>query len=249
MSKRKQIQRAQQRQRRAPARSAPTAKQAERSAGPTQAERLEQARRSRRRKTRFWQFAGVAVAVAAVVVGLGWRIQSGRAEKQAIAVMTDGSCRFDRRSDPGRANQHAEGATFQVEPPSGGIHDARPAAPRIYADGSAPPDAQVVHALEHGDIALWYRADASAATRSALEELAAERSNDVLVLPRPGLVDEVAAVAWHRRLLCRSNEPASLRRFIARYADKGPESQPEESAAGGAVGSAAGGSTSASRTT
>lgn len=173
--------------------------------------------------------------------------------------MTAGTCRYDRRSDPGRVNQHADNATFAVEPPSGGVHDPSPASPNVYREGSVPPDARVVHALEHGDVALWYRPGAEPATVEALEEMAAEREDDILVLPRPGLKEEVAAVAWRRRLLCQDNEPAALRRFIERYADEGPESQPEGSAAsapsdpassaGGASSASGAGSTSASRTT
>lgn len=197
--------------------------------------------------------------MAVALAGLGWKIRSDQAERRAVASMTAGTCRFDRRTDPGRVNQHADSATFAVEPPSGGVHDPSPASPAVYDEASAPPDARVVHALEHGDIALWYRVGAEARTVDALEELAAARDNDVLVIPRPGLDVEVAAVAWKRRLLCEESESAALRLFIERYADEGPESQPEESAAGGSDadgpsgaggGSAAGGgSTSASRTT
>lgn len=153
MSKKKQIQRAQQRQRPVASRKA-SAKRPEHTSAPTQAQRLDHVRRSRRRRRQAWQFVVVGVTVMAIAVGVGWKFRSGRAEQQAIAAMTDGGCRFDRRSDPGRVNEHAQGATFRVDPPSGGVHDSRPAAPRVYPEGSAPPDAQVVHALEHGDIAL-----------------------------------------------------------------------------------------------
>ena len=186
------------------------------------------------------RFGAISAIVAVAATALGWKVRSDQVERQAIAAMTTGTCRFDRRTDPGRVNQHADNATFEVEPPSGGVHDPSPASPGIYQQASVPPDARVVHALEHGDIALWYRADADPTTIEALEGLAAARDDDVLVLPRTGLDGDVAAVAWRRRLLCESSEPASLRRFIERYADEGPENQPEASA---------GGSTRASRTT
>lgn len=254
MSKKKQIERAQHRQRQGKPKASPTASAPQvRPSGPTQAERLEQARRSRRRRSRLVRFGTVGVVVAVAAAGLGWKVRSDQAERRAIAAMTAGTCRFDRRTDPGRVNQHADNATFEVEPPSGGVHDPSPASPAVYGEGSAPPDARIVHALEHGDIALWYRAGADPATVEAMEELAAAREDDVLVLARPGLDAEVAAVAWRRRLLCEVSEPASLRRFIERYADEGPENQPEESAAGGgsaAAGASAGGaSAKASRTT
>lgn len=233
MSKKKQIKRAQQRQGRSkagPATRLPGVRQSR----PNQAERLEQARRSRRRRSRLVRFGVIGAVVAVAAAGLGWKVRSDQAERRAIAAMTAGTCRFDRRTDPGRVNQHADNATFTVEPPSGGIHDPSPASPAVYEAGSAPPDARVVHSLEHGDVALWYRADADPATVEALEQLAAAREDDVLVLARPGLDAEVAAVAWRRRLLCQEGEPASVRRFIERFADEGPESPPEESAGGAA---------------
>jgi len=254
MSKKKQIQRAQQRQRQRPKGQTDRPAQV-RQAGPTQAERLEQARRSRRRRSRLVRLGAVGAVLGVAAAGVGWKVRSDQAERRAIAAMTAGTCRFDRRTDPGRVNQHASSATFAVEPPSGGVHDPSPASPAVYDEGSAPPDARVVHSLEHGDIALWYRAGADPTMVEALEELAAAREDDILVLPRPGLDTEVAAVAWRRRLLCAESEPAALRRFIERYADEGPENQPEESAAGGGSGPAevfaagGGGSTSASRTT
>lgn len=230
MSKKNQVKRAQQRQQSRPKKST-SAPAKPNPSKPGRHERLEEARRARRRRSLLVR----AVAVAGVVAVLGglatWKLLGDRAERQAVAAMTAGDCRFDRRSDPGAVNQHAANPTFQVDPPSGGVHDPGAASPGTFEAASVPADGQVVHALEHGDIALWYRDDLPEAELERLQTIADEEP-DVLLAPRPGLDITVAAVAWHKRLLCDGFELDAVRRFVDRYADQGPERQPEDAAGG-----------------
>ena len=225
MSKKKQVQRAQARQRTGP-KKAPATAPPQATPKPGRQERLEQARRTRRRRSMQARIAIAAVAGAIVIGAVGWKLQSDRAERKAVASMTAGDCRFDRRSDPGAVNEHAANPTFQVEPPSGGVHDASAASPGDYDAASAPPDGQIVHALEHGDIALWHREDLGESDMDTLQSVVDEEP-DVLLAARPGLDVAVAAVAWHKRLLCDSLDLDAINRFIDRYADEGPENQPE----------------------
>lgn len=225
MSKKKQVRRVQQRQQAPPKKAA--------SAAPTTSapkvgrhQRIEDARRTRKRRSLQVRIAA-AVAAGAVVVGvLGWKLQSDRSERQAVASMTAGGCRFDRRSDPGAINEHASNPSFEIEPPSGGVHDPAAASPGEYDASSTPPDGKVVHALEHGDIALWYRDDLAERDMDALQKIVDEQP-DVLLLPRPGLDVAVASLAWHKRLLCDSVDLEAIDRFIERYADEGPENVPD----------------------
>lgn len=246
MSKKNQVKRAQQRQQRRPKKpTKPTTATttAAPSNKPGRHERLEEARRARRRRSLLAR--GVAgVAVVAVVGGLaGWKLLGDRAERRAVAAMTAGDCRFDRRSDPGAVNEHAATPSFRVDPPSGGVHDAGAASPGRFEAQSAPPDGRVVHALEHGDIALWYRPDLAAPDLARLEAIA-DREPDVLLAPRPSLDVAVAGVAWHKRLLCDSLDVDALQRFVDRYADEGPERQPEDASpvSGSLVAAGGGGS-------
>lgn len=165
--------------------------------------------------------------VLALIAGVvGSKVRSDRAERYAIAAMTSGGCEFDRRSDPGAVNEHADNPTFQVDPPSGGVHEASAASPGVYTADSLPPEGRVVHALEHGDIAVWYRPDLAVEQIDLLTALV-DAEPDVLVLPRVGLDRAVAVVAWHKRLLCDTFDMTVVRQFVDRYADKGPENQPE----------------------
>lgn len=164
-----------------------------------------------------------------MILGLGgfvaWGVASRRAEQRAVAAMTSGDCSYDTRSDPGRVNEHRPNSRFELDPPSGGVHDASAAPAGVFTEENRPTDGQVVHALEHGLIALWYRPEVG----QNLEELEAIREDfreDVLILPRPTMETAVAATAWHRRLLCPDVEEASVRRFVERYRNKGPERVP-----------------------
>lgn len=84
----------------------------------------------------------------------------------------------------------------------------------------------MVHALEHGFVAISYRPDLPANDLAALEAIADTFDEDVLLLPRAGLPVRVAATAWHRRLLCTEPEAASVRRFVRAYKGNGPENVP-----------------------
>lgn len=225
MSKKKQVQRAQARQRTGP-KKVPANAPSQGAPKPGRQERLEEARRTRRRRSLQARIGVGAVAGVIILGAIGWKLQSDRAERQAVAAMTAGDCRFDRRSDPGAVNEHAANPTFKVQPPSGGVHDASAASPGDYDAESTPPEGQIVHALEHGDIAVWHRDDLSDPDVDALQALV-DQEPDVLLAPRPGLDVAVAAVAWHKRLLCNSVDLDAVNRFINRYADEGPENQGE----------------------
>ena len=100
--------------------------------------------------------------MALVVLVVGFVIISDRRERsRQAAEFTTASCRFDRTSDaddgPGR--NHTPTPTYRVNPPAGGNHTPQAAPAGIYTDANLPSDGQIVHAMEHGYIVLWYRPD------------------------------------------------------------------------------------------
>jgi Protein of unknown function (DUF3105) len=195
---------------------------------PTKAERIEavQRRQRRRRLVRRAVVGGVLLllvgGVAAVV------ISNRRASERTISRMEAGGCRFDRESDSdeGQGRNHVTGSVaYRTNPPAGGNHSATPSAPSIYEQ--PPPDEQVVHAMEHGDIVLWHKPDVPPETLDRFRALSDRYEGDVLVVPRASLPTPVAATAWHRRLQCPSFEQAAFDLFVRTYRDKGPEKVPE----------------------
>jgi hypothetical protein len=212
----------------APAAKAASAPKAPRErTGPTRAERLAAAEAARRRKATRNR-ALIAGGLVAVLALLTITIVNSRRSNQRIvsALESSGNCEYDTRNDAdhGAGNNHVTGdVTYQVNPPSGGDHNPSPSPPGVFTADNTPPDAQIVHSLEHGYVAIWYRPDVDTATLDGLKALASKYARDVLVVPRPSLEQPVAATAWHRRLLCERPDDAALERFVKEYRNKGPE--------------------------
>lgn len=190
---------------------------------PTREERWEAARLERRRKERFRKLVAVALAVLVLAGVVTWQVVLRRNAQRTIAALTAGSCRYDTRTDPGPTTQHVPNASYQVNPPTGGPHPLSVAAAASYTLENTPPDGQIVHALEHGLIAVFYRPDMAEADVAKLTKFARDNQGDVLVVPRATLGEPVAASAWRRRLPCDELEMATLERFRRAYVGKGPE--------------------------
>lgn len=199
--------------------------------GPTRSERLAAAEAARRRKATRTR-ALVSAGLIAVVVLLTVTIVNSRRSNNAVIskLEASGACSYDTKtdSDGGPGNNHVDGdVTYKVNPPSGGNHNPTPASAGIFTATNTPPDAQIVHSLEHGYIAIWYRTDIDTAQLDSLKTLANKYDRDVLLVPRASLTDKpVAATAWHRRLLCTRPDTEALEKFITAYRNKGPERIP-----------------------
>ena len=194
----------------------------------TKAQRMADRRRAARRR----QLRIRAIVVVVVVIGvgaLGLNMLSQRRSNQRLEeALTAGSCRVDGRSDPdsGTGRNHVASPSFEVNPPAGGNHTAQAASAGEFTATNVPSEGQIVHALEHGYVALWYRPDIPDDTVETLRGLRNDFDRDVLLIPRPNLPVTVAATAWHHRLLCDMAEPEALRRFVDAYRNKGPERVP-----------------------
>jgi hypothetical protein len=198
--------------------------------GPTRAERLAAAETARRRKatrTRAVIILGVVAVIALLVVTIS---ASRRSNDRTIAKLeASGSCKYDSKTDTdaGPGNNHVNGdVQYKTDPPSGGNHNPNPAAAGTYTVDNKPPDAQIVHALEHGYVTIWYKPDVAPATLTELQTLAAKYDRDVLLVPRASMAKPVAATAWHRRLLCTQPDTSALETFITSYRNQGPEKIP-----------------------
>jgi hypothetical protein len=198
--------------------------------GPTRAERLAAAEAARRRKAARNR-ALIAGGLVAVLALLTVTIINSRRSNQRIvsALEASGSCEYDTRtdSDRGAGNNHVTGdVTYEVNPPSGGDHNPSASPPGIFTVDNTPPDAQIVHSLEHGYVTIWHRPDVDTTTLDGLKGVTNKYPRDVLLVPRASLEQPVAATAWHRRLLCERSDVEALERFVKEYRNKGPEKIP-----------------------
>ena len=196
---------------------------------PTRAERLAAAEAARRRKA-----ARNRALVAGAIVGLLTLItvtviNTRRSNERVVEQLeASGACTYDSRtdSDAGTGRNHVTGdIRYEVDPPSGGNHNPAAASSGIFTAESKPPDAQIVHALEHGYVTIWYRPDLDTASLDDLRAVTNRYERDVLLVPRESLPPNtpVAATAWHRRLLCTEADSAPLEKFVSEYRNKGPE--------------------------
>lgn len=188
----------------------------------SRAARIQAAQDERRRRDRRRRFLLLGVVVAVVAVAVTWNVLGRRSTDARIAAMETGSCLHDSRADS-LNRDHVGDPAYDVDPPAGGPHLDTAAAPGVYRLDAIPPDGQLVHSLEHGDIVIWHPVDITAEQLDILEDLTFTYDNDVLVVPRLTIDQGVAATAWGKRLICSSFEPESLERFIEEYRDKGPE--------------------------
>jgi hypothetical protein len=172
----------------------------------------------------------VGVASAVVFVGAGC---GGGSDKKPVAKSTTTApgtsavCKGDEKFDEGNTHlANGTDVTYKVYPPAGGPHWVSPAPDGIYSADQIPPTPPIVHSLEHGYVAIWYRVGVAQADVDALEALARGLKPDVLLVPQKELSVPVAATAWHHRLLCSKPDLAAIKRFVVAWRNQGPEKIP-----------------------
>lgn len=198
--------------------------------GPTQAERLEAARQARKRMRQRNRGMTIGIGVLIVAMIVAFQVNKKRNDDARIAAVTTANCASDTKSDRTSAppNNHVAPASYEVDPPAGGNHDPAPAPPGVYNETNKPDDAKIVHALEHGYVAIWHRPDMVEADLTELGKLGDKYSRDVLVVPRGSLSasSPVAATVWGRRLICTEVDVKALDAFVRNFRNKGPEKVP-----------------------
>jgi hypothetical protein len=171
----------------------------------------------------------VVVVVAGVVLGFVITGKGKNQTAQPISATQDSNvqCAADEKFDPGSSHT-TDKVTYTVDPPAGGDHNPNPAAPGIYDEGKSPGDSRIVHALEHGYIAIWYNPDSGGSNLAKLENLWKNYKYDVILIARRTLPSSfpVTATAWHHRLLCSGTDDFQLNEFIQQYVNQGPEKIP-----------------------
>lgn len=193
-------------------------------------ERLAAAERARRRRSQRAKGLAAGTTVALVLIVIVTATSARRGEAGAIGkIEAGGACEVDKAfdSDSGPGRNHVEGPiAYETSPPGGGNHSASPSPAGIFTAENAPPDTRVVHSLEHGYVAVWYRSDLPEPDLARLRALAGRHRKDVLLLPRASMRDPVAATAWHRRALCSGVNTEGIEEFVKFFVNKGPEKVP-----------------------
>ena len=116
-------------------------------------------------------------------------------------------------------------ADYTILPPYGEEHSPIPLACGIYS--ATPTFEMVVHALEHGAVAIWYTPNQiSGDDITALTEISAEHLNDndyVIQAPYGGLGATIMLVAWGVRLPLDDLNEDLIEQFFDEFHDEAPE--------------------------
>ena len=109
--------------------------------------------------------------------------------------------------------EHDYGTPF----PTSGPHSIRGTAPNFY--WQPQPLTELVHALEHGHVVIYFDAPSQKVLGDllALTHEHAGETSALLVVPSPGIGEQVVLTAWERRLILPQFDEAKARDFIAAF--------------------------------
>jgi hypothetical protein len=170
----------------------------------------------------------IAVAtLAAVVAGGVYWVSSSRSESTFMALAEAGRDRLDAvESEPNKGRRHLEpGETYHYgdSSPTSGPHDTTWAPTGFHE--TAPRPTRVVHALEHGNVVIYYDqpGDEVIDTLKIWTGLYTGQWDGLLAVPMSGLGESLILTAWTKELRLDTFEPALAAAFIDAYRGRGPE--------------------------
>ncbi len=179
---------------------------------------------SRRRRDRI--VTAIVVVIAAVGLGAYWWWSSA-SEAEFLALAAEGEYALaEIKTDISLGGGHfavGESRTYQSQFPTSGIHHPVPTEPGFY--GSSRPPSQLVHAIEHGHIVIYYERpgpDALAKLKQWVD-LYSGHWDGIVLTPMPGLARRVVLTAWTKHLTLDRFDAAAAAAFIDKFRGRGPE--------------------------
>jgi hypothetical protein len=162
---------------------------------------------------------GVVVAVVVVVVALSASGGgSGGGGGDARAALEQAGCTLS--TTPSLAGNHSvttptgTSPEWNTVPPTSGPHYEIPVVYGIYDD--PVNEAQLVHNLEHGAIAVQYGSDVPKETVDQLKTFVNAHSRGTVLAPYPALGDKISLGAW---VVPNPSKPAEGTAYLAKCAD------------------------------
>lgn len=170
------------------------------------------------------RYASITIVVVAIAGGIWWLISGGEQFRQLAREGAPALARIT--SDPSLGREHlSPGAPYAYPSrfPTSGPHDPSWVKAGFYS--AAQPPTQIVHALEHGNIVIYYdRPDAASLdTMKGWAGRFPGQWDGVVVVPMAGLGDRVVLTAWTKRLDLDRFEPAAAAAFVDAFRGRGPE--------------------------
>lgn len=126
-------------------------------------------------------------------------------------------------SEGGGHLRPGQSVTYRGNPPTSGIHNPKWTEPGVYENPQSAT--RLVHALEHGNVVIYYdRPDPAAMkTLRVWAGLFRGQWSGIVVTKRPGIGTAVVLTAWKRIFRLDPFDAAAAAAFIDRYRGRGPE--------------------------
>ena len=167
----------------------------------------------------------IVVLVLLLAGGAYWAWSWIGAQRDFDALLADGQGALDRVvTDPNDGTGHVTGAvSYGSEFPTSGAH--RPVWTTADFYDAPQPKATLVHALEHGNIVIYYDQPATAARQQMGDwaDLYAGQWDGVVVTSFRGLGAAVVLTAWRKTFRLDPWDAAAAAAFIDAYRGRGPE--------------------------
>jgi hypothetical protein len=170
-------------------------------------------------------FCGLLIGMS-FIAWLAWSLTQGDREFRQLSeegqmVLSE----VESVASEGVADHVPQGSAvnYATETPTAGAHYPTPSAPGYY-EKSQPPG-NLVHALEHGNIVVYYD-QPSPQVLHTLERWASRYQDEwsgLIVTPLPGLGEEIILTAWTKKLRLPRFDAAATAAFIDRFRGRGPE--------------------------
>ena len=180
------------------------------------------------KKRRNYIITGVVGLIAIGAIGASW-LSSVGASRSFVALAAEGEAALAQvETQPSRGQTHlqpGQGTNYGSQFPLSGPHHRVPARPGFYDAPQLP--IQLVHALEHGHVVIYYDQpdDADLDELKSWADLYTGGWDGVVVTPMAGLRGRVVLTAWAKRLTLSPFDAASAAAFIDAYRGRGPENR------------------------
>jgi len=178
---------------------------------------------------------GVAIAVGATLYlsffsGGGGDVSPDGIESEALKDSGDSETLSSVEEFPKEGDRHvSEGQSISYEqsPPLSGPHYNRATEGGFYEEPQ--PGGNIVHALEHGAVVIYYDDGAlNESSRTSLQEFASTHPGQwrsVIVLPNPteNAESDFVLTAWRNRMYMDSYDAVTVYEFLSEFLGRGPE--------------------------
>jgi hypothetical protein len=166
-------------------------------------------------------FVGLAVGGAYWFLGAGdeqaFQMLAAEGQERLAAAVT---------SSPNLGRDHGEHGEiyhYEAQFSTSGPHDPVPTSAGVYRTPQRP--GQLVHALEHGNIVVYYDEPGTEVLEilKSWAGLYDGKWDGVVVVPTEGLGGELVLTAWTKTLRLKTFDDALAAAFIDAYRGRGPE--------------------------